>query len=124
MSNNDWEDKVGELVRDFTQVGSIPKSEGKRRINELIEAAREEGEKKAWNTATPEWQAFLSSFKTECRLQAIQDCIEKLRGMGKEWTVAPLVGGISNESMARNQALESAISELEEMIKKYENITK
>lgn len=37
---NWWKDEVGTLVRDFTQVGSIPKSEGEKRIKELMDKQR------------------------------------------------------------------------------------
>ncbi len=43
--------------------------------------AYEEGERRAWNIATPEWQAFLVSFKDEARqqlLNQLRDRIERI----------------------------------------------
>lgn len=47
MENNQgWEGKLDEIVRDFTSVGSMPKSEARRRFGEILAAelkiAREE----------------------------------------------------------------------------------
>lgn len=41
------ENKVDEFIRDVTQVGSIPKSEVRRRLNEIVSRAVAE-EREAW----------------------------------------------------------------------------
>jgi len=36
------EESIATFIRDITKLGSIPKSEARRRINEIIEKARQE----------------------------------------------------------------------------------
>ena len=98
QSNN--KNELDELIRDLTKVGSIPKSETRRRIQKLLDKAREE-----WNNELVESQKETLVLKKEE--------VEKM----KKEPDCPIENGewISSSTRGYDQALNDLLSEIEKI---------
>ena len=94
------DNELDELIRDLTKVGSVPKSEAKRKIQKLLDKAREE-----WNNELVESQKET--------LVLIKEIVEKM----KKEPDCPIENGewISSSTRGYDQALNDLLSEIEKI---------